>query len=215
MGIIRGKIVRDVEIVPMQAQHGESSFREDGKGGWIDAEGKQAKVSSMDEFLKQEDSELQKKIEVLRTVAASVDNDGSSYPVWFIVDPKQNMRCDPSWAAEQLVGPFFSRKAAADHLASRRYAYSPKAIVYCKSAYWSQDYRKLYEASLQLRKGNEVPKPSKVKILLAALEEIAKETDTVPSGATGVIYNLGPTEAADLAQRALTQYREIEDGTSD
>jgi len=86
-------------------------------------------------------------LEILATVAAAPDNESTATPVWFVVDPTQNMRADPSRVAEQITGPFFSRQSAQDYLKSRRYAYGPNACVYCASGYWSQEYKALYAAS--------------------------------------------------------------------
>ena len=75
-------------------------------------------------------------------IEVSEENEGTDSPWWVIVDPKQNMKLDPEWTAEMITGPFFSRKEAEDHLRARRYAFSHRAIVYCKSGYHANQYKR-------------------------------------------------------------------------
>ncbi len=68
------------------------------------------------------------------------ENEGTSYPYWLILDPSQNMRADIHDLACQITGPFFSRATAEAHLKERRYEFSKRAAVYCKSGYWAKPY---------------------------------------------------------------------------
>lgn len=47
--------------------------------------------------------------------------------------------------ARMITGPFFSRKEAENALADRRYNYSKRAVVYCKSGWDSDSYRRAIE----------------------------------------------------------------------
>lgn len=95
--------------------------------------------------------ELREVVADLTLVSQSKDNEGTDTPQWFVVDPKQNMRADVATAAGQFVGPFFSRERAEAYLKSRRYEYGPKAVVWCASAYYASDYKRLYKASINAR----------------------------------------------------------------
>lgn len=75
------------------------------------------------------------------TLTVSEDNECTESPWWVIVDPHQNMGCDPHYAAEMVTGPFFSRKEAQDFLTATRYNFGPRAVVYCKSGYYSHQYK--------------------------------------------------------------------------
>jgi len=63
----------------------------------------------------------------------TIDNDGTHAPWWVIVMPKQIMRPSINENARCIVGPFFSRESAENHLNSRRYEYGEQAGVYCPS----------------------------------------------------------------------------------
>lgn len=82
---------------------------------------------------------MRKIIETLK----NADNESTACPYWLIIDPKQNMSCDPHAVAMNIEGPFFSREDAEEYLQRRRYNYSKKAVVYCASGYFSDKYRKL------------------------------------------------------------------------
>jgi len=71
----------------------------------------------------------------------STENEGTDSPWWFIIDPKQNIRCDPHVAAGQVTGPFFSRVEAQERLDATRYNYGRNAVVYCASGYHSFQYK--------------------------------------------------------------------------
>mgnify|MGYP003452462006 FL=1 len=47
--------------------------------------------------------------------------------------------------ARMITGPFFSRKEAESALAGRRYDYSKRAVVYCKSGWNSDSYKRAIE----------------------------------------------------------------------
>ena len=71
-------------------------------------------------------------------------NEGTSFPWWTIIIPRQNMSKMPDAChniAGMIVGPFFSRIEAETHLDSRRYEYGENARVYCHSGYMSNAYK--------------------------------------------------------------------------
>lgn len=86
----------------------------------------------------------------LATVAASEDNEITSHPYWMIIDPRQMMSPDIGKVASMFVGPFFSRKAATDHMNASRYRYGKHVKVFCCTGRHSEEFAKLYEASLTL-----------------------------------------------------------------
>lgn len=63
------------------------------------------------------------------------ENEATAYPWWAIVIPN---RMGPDAIG---AGPFYSRKAAQDHLDSCRYRYTKAAYVYCFSGHASPDYK--------------------------------------------------------------------------
>ena len=72
----------------------------------------------------------------------SEENESTDSPYWLILDPQQNLSCDVYRLAGQITGPFFSRETAQAHLIRRRHAFSKRAVVYCHSGYYSQDYKR-------------------------------------------------------------------------
>lgn len=74
------------------------------------------------------------------------DNEATDSPYWLILDPSQNMQRDPAYLAAEITGPFFCREDAEDHLKSRRYAFSDRAVVYCNSGFRSKKYKQLCRA---------------------------------------------------------------------
>lgn len=72
-----------------------------------------------------------------------VDNEGTRAPYWLILDPKQNLSCDVHILANQISGPFFSRKSAQAYLDSKKHHYSDRAVVYCHSGHFSKKYENL------------------------------------------------------------------------
>lgn len=81
-------------------------------------------------------------------IEINVDTDnheGTSYPWWIIIDPRQNFNVDEDGVyniAHMITGPFFSRKEAQSFLDSKRYNFSKNAKVYCHSGYSSIQYKK-------------------------------------------------------------------------
>lgn len=78
------------------------------------------------------------------TLTVSTENEGTDSPYWLILDPAQNMQMNVDLLAAQITGPFFSREEAQAHLDSRSYAFSKRAVVYCKSGYRATQYREAY-----------------------------------------------------------------------
>lgn len=74
----------------------------------------------------------------------NANNECTSAPYWFIVDPKQNMRCDYHIAASQITGIFFSREDAERFLKDTRYNFGNRAVVYCHSGNYSKKYLDFY-----------------------------------------------------------------------
>lgn len=85
------------------------------------------------------------------------DGDGSAYPWWGIVDPRQILALKDGRgandAAFMITGPWFSRGAAQGFLDATRYNFGPHAIVWCFSGHASRDWRALCQ---------EPPPPPKV-----------------------------------------------------
>lgn len=76
----------------------------------------------------------------------SEDNEYTSSPYWLIIDPKQMMKPDAALVAMGMItGPFFSRKEAQDHLDSRRYNYSNRAVVWCAGGTSGSQYDEKYK----------------------------------------------------------------------
>jgi len=66
-------------------------------------------------------------------------------PYWMILDPQQNMNCDPHHLASQITGPFFCREDAEGFLNHTKYNFSKKAVVYCLSGTYSQKYEDIFK----------------------------------------------------------------------
>ena len=90
---------------------------------------------------------------VISETLKHANNEGTAEPYWLILDPSQNMSCDIYVLANQITGPFFSRKDAQEHLENRAYAYSSKARVFCHSGYWSKKYKDYYREIMKGRNG--------------------------------------------------------------
>ena len=80
-------------------------------------------------------------------IEVSEDNEATSYPWWFICDPRQNMSADLATAAGQITGPFFSREEAEAQLKATHYNYSKRAKVWCASGYHSRRYKEALQAA--------------------------------------------------------------------
>ena len=82
-------------------------------------------------------------------IEVSDKNEGTSSPWWMILDPQQNMRCSPHSLAGQVTGPFFSREEATLVMNQKKHHYSDRAIVYCASGYYTNQYHtKCVEAQM-------------------------------------------------------------------
>ena len=82
-------------------------------------------------------------LDIIYETLKKSDNEGTSCPYWLVIDPRQMMKPDCHTVASMIDGPFFSREDAQNYLESRRYAYGPKAVVYCTSGYWSKKYKNM------------------------------------------------------------------------
>lgn len=79
--------------------------------------------------------------EIIKTLKGA-DNEATESPYWLIIDPSgPNMKTKSSEVANCITGPFFCRQDAEDHLAARRYNFSPRTVVWCLSGYWSHKYK--------------------------------------------------------------------------
>ena len=67
-------------------------------------------------------------------------HEGTRSPWWMIIDPRQMMKPDYSTLASMITGPFFSREEAARVLKLRRHHYSDKAVVFCESGCYTEQY---------------------------------------------------------------------------
>lgn len=76
------------------------------------------------------------------TLDISEQNESTSFPWWFIVNPHFGTTSNPENVASCVTGPFFSREEAENELKYRSYDYSKKAIVWCGSGYHTNSYRK-------------------------------------------------------------------------
>lgn len=80
------------------------------------------------------------------TVDVSERTEMTDAPWWVIIDPK-GCRPDLHSIAKAITGPFFSREEAQAHLEARYYEFSKRAAVYCKSGYWTREYKGAYDAA--------------------------------------------------------------------
>ncbi len=83
----------------------------------------------------------------------SEDCEGTRAPWWMILDPSQNMSCDPHWLASMITGPFFSREEAERCLKNRRHHYSDRAVVYCHSGCYTDQYDEVMSLAEKKAKG--------------------------------------------------------------
>ena len=76
----------------------------------------------------------------------SEKNEGTAYPFWIIIDPRQNFNTGSQGLhniANMITGVWFSREAAEEYLQSHRYNFGPHAKVYCHSGCYSADWMEL------------------------------------------------------------------------
>lgn len=66
---------------------------------------------------------------------------------YYILDPKQNMKCSVEALASQITGPFFSRSSAEEYLNFNSHQFSMRALVYGISANPSKLYSNLLEVT--------------------------------------------------------------------
>lgn len=85
-------------------------------------------------------------------IEVSLENEGTSDPYWFIIDPVQNMSCSAFAAARQVTGPFFCREDGETYLKRARHHFSKKAIVWCHSGCNSGQYAQKYREAERLAK---------------------------------------------------------------
>ena len=80
----------------------------------------------------------------MNKITVSKNNEGTAFPFWAIIDPKQNFKTNEEGIhaiAGMITGIWFSRESAERHLKSRHYEFSENAKVFCFSGYWSGEYR--------------------------------------------------------------------------
>lgn len=73
-------------------------------------------------------------------------NEGTAYPYWIIIDPRQNFNTGNQGLhniAGMITGVWFSREAAEDYLKAHRYNFGDSARVYCHSGCYSSDWTEL------------------------------------------------------------------------
>jgi hypothetical protein len=75
------------------------------------------------------------------------NNEATEAPYWLIIDPErlhveEDVEPDVHAITPCITGPFFCREDAEDHLRSRHYAFSDRAVVYCHSGHWSVKYKR-------------------------------------------------------------------------
>jgi hypothetical protein len=92
-------------------------------------------------------------------IEVSDKNEGTAEPWWVIVDPKQMMSPDPYTVMIGMVtGPFFSREEATQALENHRYNYSSRAVVYCASGCYTNQYKRAYREAEERARKQEAPK---------------------------------------------------------
>ena len=73
----------------------------------------------------------------------SEKNEGTSFPFWIIIDPKQNFNTGIQGLhniAWMITGVWLSREAAQSYLDAHRYNFSKNAKAYCHSGCYSSDW---------------------------------------------------------------------------
>ncbi len=77
-------------------------------------------------------------------ITISEETEATHAPWWIIIDPAQMMSPSYHAVAGMITGPFFSREEAETHLRQRRYAFSNRAVVFCKSGHAAPQYNDKY-----------------------------------------------------------------------
>jgi hypothetical protein len=82
-------------------------------------------------------------------IELSDNNEGTSYPYWLIIDPRQMLQLDVHVVASMITGPFMGRDEANDELLRgvRSNRYSGRARVFCHTGYYSGRYRDAIDAA--------------------------------------------------------------------
>lgn len=86
-------------------------------------------------------------------LSVSIDNEGTSYPYWIIIDPEQNFSKGDDGVhrvASMITGLFMSREEAQDFLDRTRYNFSKHARVYCHSGNYGQSWVKANNEALKI-----------------------------------------------------------------
>jgi hypothetical protein len=77
----------------------------------------------------------------------STENEGVGAPWWIIIDPFVKNIETAEQVSGMITGPFFSKEAAENYLFSKRYHFSNKARVLCKSGSPSAQYSYAYHVA--------------------------------------------------------------------
>ena len=104
----------------------------------------------------------------------SKKNEGTSFPFWVIIDPRQNFRTDRQGVhnvASMFTGVWLSRESALEYLKQKSYNFSDNARVYCLSGYYSSDWQELPK---------ELKKADSATELLEALQNLMKGVEGLP-----------------------------------
>lgn len=86
-------------------------------------------------------------------IKISAKHEGTSYPYWIIIDPRQNFKTNENGIyniARMITGIWFSRESAEEFLKKTRYNFSENAKVFCHSGNYSEDYVNFYNENNEL-----------------------------------------------------------------
>lgn len=93
-------------------------------------------------------------LDAVKEIAGShTDNEITDRPVWWIIDPHQMMSPSVHEVYSMFKGPFFSREAATEYMEGHRYRYGKHVKVYCGSCNDAPQFKKLYDMSKAMLKG--------------------------------------------------------------
>lgn len=111
----------------------------------------------------------------------SEQNEGTSFPFWVIIDPRQNFKTDNQGLhniASMVTGVWLSREAAQEFLDRTRYNFSEHARVFCHSGCYSQDWIELSkELNKQIKMKNEI---EEIKDLIEQAQERLAKLEAKP-----------------------------------
>ncbi len=85
-------------------------------------------------------------------IEISEEVEGTAYPYWLILDPRQMFKPDHHILSSMVTGPFFSREEATLYLNHKRHHFSKRATVYRASAHGSFRYRDAIDAAQKAAK---------------------------------------------------------------